>query len=132
MKRFCHYHTIRQYIIDKLYKNPDGPSISSSLRNEPFAVLFWALGIVLAHILKQLTQPAGQASFNSGTGTAVESQVRLDLRRVGPLPFPILLHHLSTVCISSRRCGGLVVRVPASRLPVLGSNLGLGPPHSVG
>ena len=29
-----------------------------------------------------------------------------------------------------RRCGGLVVSVPAARLPVLGSNLGLGPLHS--
>ena len=29
---------------------------------------FWALGIVLAHILTQLTQPAGLASFNIGTG----------------------------------------------------------------
>ena len=30
-----------------------------------------------------------------------------------------------------RRCGGLVVGVSASRSPVLGSNLGLGPPHSL-
>ena len=29
------------------------------------------------------------------------------------------------------RCGGLVVRVLASRPPVLGSNLGPGTPHSV-
>ena len=48
----------------------DGQSISSSLRIEPFAVLFWALGIVLAHILKQLlTQPVGLASLHCGTGT---------------------------------------------------------------
>ena len=35
---------------------------------EPFAALFWALGIVLAHILKQLTQPAGPASLKYGRG----------------------------------------------------------------
>ena len=33
--------------------------------------------------------------------------------------------------VFSRRCGGLVVRVSASRLPVPGSILGPGPPHSV-
>ena len=37
-------------------------------RIEPFAALFWALGIVLAHILKQLTQPAGPASLKYGRG----------------------------------------------------------------
>ena len=36
---------------------------------EPFAALFWALGIGLAHIMKHLTQPASLASLNSGTGT---------------------------------------------------------------
>ena len=30
-----------------------------------------------------------------------------------------------------RRCGGLVVRILASRSPVPGSNLCPGPPHSV-
>ena len=35
---------------------------------EPVAALFWSLGIVIAHILKQLTQPAGVASLSSGTG----------------------------------------------------------------
>ena len=30
-----------------------------------------------------------------------------------------------------RRCGGLGVSVPASGPPVLGSNLGPGPPHCV-
>ena len=30
--------------------------------------LFWALGIVLAHILKQLTQPVGPASLKYGRG----------------------------------------------------------------
>ena len=36
---------------------------------EPFPALFWALGIVLAHILKLVTQPAGLASLNPRTGT---------------------------------------------------------------
>ena len=36
---------------------------------EPFAVLFWALGNVLAHILKQVTQPAGLASLYRRTST---------------------------------------------------------------
>ena len=31
--------------------------------------------------------------------------------------------------VLSRRCGGLVVRVPASRSPVPGSNLVPGPPQ---
>ena len=39
-------------------------------RIEPFPALFWALGIILAHILQKGTQPAGLASPNSGTGTA--------------------------------------------------------------
>ena len=42
------------------------------MRVEPFAVLFWALGIVLAHVLQQVTQPAaGLASLNYGTGTVL-------------------------------------------------------------
>ena len=32
-----------------------------------FAALFWALNIVLGHILQQVTQPAGLASLNHGT-----------------------------------------------------------------
>ena len=36
------------------------------LKVEPFAALFWALGIALAHILQQLTQPAGLASLTHG------------------------------------------------------------------
>ena len=35
---------------------------------EPSAALFWALSIVLAHILNQLTQPAGPASLKYGRG----------------------------------------------------------------
>ena len=38
-------------------------------RIEPFAILFWALGIILTHILKQVTQPAGLASLKCRTGT---------------------------------------------------------------
>ena len=37
-------------------------------RIEPSAALFWALGIVPAHILKQLTQPTGPASLKYGRG----------------------------------------------------------------
>ena len=44
--------------------------LRSSLRIEPFAARFWVLGIVLLHMLKQLTQPAG-LSLNSGTGTVL-------------------------------------------------------------
>ena len=55
--------------IDKLYEYPDRQSISSSLRIEPFATLFWALGIALTHILKQLTQLDSLASLTRGTGT---------------------------------------------------------------
>ena len=34
------------------------------MRVEPFAILFWARYIVLAHIRQHLTQPAGLASLN--------------------------------------------------------------------
>ena len=40
-------------------------------RIEPFSALFWALSIVLAHILQWVTQPASLASLNSGTGTVL-------------------------------------------------------------
>ena len=50
--------------IDKLF--PDVFRLHN--RIEPSAVLFWALGIVHAHILKQLTQPAGPASLKYGRG----------------------------------------------------------------
>ena len=45
--------------------------VKASLYNkiEPYAVLFWALGNVLAHILKLVTQPTGLASLNRRTGT---------------------------------------------------------------
>ena len=49
-------------------------NVSSSMRVEPFAVLFWALSIVLAHILQKGTQPAGLASLNRGTGTELYCQ----------------------------------------------------------
>ena len=43
-----------------------------------FAALFWALDIVLAHILQQVTQPAGLASLNHGT-LVQQWQVRFNL-----------------------------------------------------
>ena len=39
------------------------------IRIDPFAALFWALGNVLAHLLKQVTRPAGLASLNRLTDT---------------------------------------------------------------
>ena len=71
---------------------------------EPFAVLFWALGIVLSHILQQLTQPAGQAYLNHAWywhGTVRQGSVRFNLRErcLGPLPLPILLYYLSIVVL---------------------------------
>ena len=55
------------------------------LEIEPSAVLFWALGIVLAHILycnsqvtqPQVTQPAGLASLNRSTSTALYGNGKL-------------------------------------------------------
>ena len=38
-------------------------------RIEPYAVLLWALVNVLAHKLKQVTQPASQATLNRRAGT---------------------------------------------------------------
>ena len=46
-------------------------------RIEPFSALFWALSIVLEHILQLVTQPAGLASLNSGTGTVLYGRVQL-------------------------------------------------------
>ena len=49
---------------------------------EPFDVLFWALGIVLTHIVHQVTQPAGLTSLNRGTewhGTVRQGSVRSNL-----------------------------------------------------
>ena len=56
---------------------PDGQSVSSSMRVEPFAALFWALGIVLVHILQLVTQPACLASLNSGTDTILYGRSKL-------------------------------------------------------
>ena len=56
---------------------PDWQCILFSLRIEPFAALFWALSIALALILKQLTQPAGLASLNSGAGTVLYGRDQL-------------------------------------------------------
>ena len=61
-----------------------------SMRDETFAVLFWGLGIVQAHILQQMTQPAGLVSLNHGTvrqGSVIGSTLIEDA--LAPLPFPI-------------------------------------------
>ena len=58
--------------IDKLYTQVSNV-FRLCLRIKPFSALFWTLGIALAHILKQLTQPAGLVSLNSGTGTVLYS-----------------------------------------------------------
>ena len=60
-------------------------------RIEPFAALFWALGNVLARILKQVTQPAGLASLNSRTGTDCTAGVRFNLtwKKSRPFLFPL-------------------------------------------
>ena len=73
--------------IDKLY--PDRQCISSSQWIEPSAALFWALGIVLAHILKQLTQPS--------IPQVRQGSVRFNLREEEPppSPFPFLLYTYS-------------------------------------
>ena len=60
---------------------------------EPFAALFWALGIVIAHILKQLTQPASPASLKY----VRQGSVRLNLKEEEPpppLPFSLLAVYL--------------------------------------
>ena len=70
---------------------------------EPFAVLFWALGIVLANILQQVTQPAGLAYLNRGTGTVLSASVRqgsvrfILMQEVSPNSFPFLLYTYSMV-----------------------------------
>ena len=46
-------------------------------RIEPFSALFWALSIVLAHILQKVTQPASLASLNHGTGTVLYGRGQL-------------------------------------------------------
>ena len=63
--------------IDKLYSQ-----IGNAFRLpwiESFSVLCWAICIVLAHILKLLTQPTGLASLNSDTGTVLYGRGQLDL-----------------------------------------------------
>ena len=84
--------------------HPNGLSISSSLITEPFAVLFWALSIVLAHILKPLTQPAGLASINNSTGigTVQQGSVRFNLREEASAPslYPFsCIMYLRDLCI---------------------------------
>ena len=54
-----HIHAHLQILqhIDKLYTQM-GKVFRLTLELNLFAALFWALGIVLAHILQQVTQPA--------------------------------------------------------------------------
>ena len=62
-------------------------------RIEPFAALFWALGIVLAHILQKVTQPAGLASLNRGTAMVLYGRGQLGSilwKTCRPPPFTIL------------------------------------------
>ena len=67
-------------------------------RIEPFPTLFWALGILLAHILQQVTQPAGLEFRNLGTGTVLYtagvSQVQFEGRSAAANPYPLLLYFL--------------------------------------
>ena len=58
------------------------------LRFEPFAVLFWALGIVLAHILQQMTQPAGLPSLNHGRLRQWKDRFNLREEALAPSLFP--------------------------------------------
>ena len=67
---------ITRRTIDKLYTQIGNVNRLHNII-EPFAALFWALGIVLAHILQKVTQPAGLASPNSGTGTALYGRGQL-------------------------------------------------------
>ena len=76
-------------------------------RIQPFAALFWALGIVLVHILKQLTQPAGPASLKFGRGQL--GSIRR--KKSFPLPFSLLAVYLFYVW--QRERGG-VVELPDS------------------
>ena len=46
-------------------------------RIEPFYVLFLALGIVLMHIMQEVTQPASLAFLNHGTGTVLYGRGQL-------------------------------------------------------
>ena len=46
-------------------------------RIELFPALFWALGIVLAHILQLATQPASLASLNHRTGMTLYGRGQL-------------------------------------------------------
>ena len=65
---------------------PDGQSVSSYWRVEPFAVLFWAL----ATLFLQTPDPARRPGITQPRdSTGVENKVKFDRRSVAPLPFPI-------------------------------------------
>ena len=64
------------YTIDKLYTQIGNVNRLYNII-EPFAALFWALGIVLAHILPKVSQPAGLASLNPSTGMVLYGRGQL-------------------------------------------------------
>ena len=79
------------FTIDKLYTQIGN---DNRLHNviEPFAALFWALSIVLAHILQKVTQPAGLASLNPSNGTVLYvrgqlGSIRLKTSRLPAISF---------------------------------------------
>ena len=82
-------------------------------RIEPFAALFWALGIILAHILKQFTQPAGLASLNSGTCTVLYGGGQLGSileKKSYPPPLFFFRYTCSMVCFKHRESINRAVR----------------------
>ena len=88
---------------DKYAIYPDGLSFSSFMKVEPFSVLFWALGFVRTYMYCTATgdparRPGIPQRVNCFTGRVLSGSGQLgsiDRRRVGPLPFPILLCFLS-------------------------------------
>ena len=77
--------------------------VSSSLRVKPFAVLFWALGTVLGHLLQLVTQPACLASLNYDTVTVLYGRpVRFNLIEDASAPFLF-----PSSCIINLCTGGL-------------------------
>ena len=76
LRKSAHLLLYSAYLIDQLYTQI-GKVFMSYWRIEPFVALFWALSIVLVHILKQLTQPAGLASLNNGTVTVLYGRGQL-------------------------------------------------------
>ena len=63
-------------VIDKLCTEI-GKVFCLYLRIEPFAALIWAMGNVLGHKRKLVTQPPSLASLNSGTGMVLYGRGQL-------------------------------------------------------